>query len=195
MPLNMQGYFNCLRSYLNTDDFEHTKKDGDRILLEEDIYPPGSKKKKKQRVRFECQGDVIVIKLDKVSDPLFRFLDNQSKPWSKRCDFVIFQFHQNRIKTYCIEFKSASFPDSLCDQLEASEAWCRALHSTIKHYTTKNKRMYLTKYVFSCHETPEAYLDNDGYLIRDHSIKHYHYDDLIGMSLDDLANTNVEEIR
>ena len=53
--------------------------------------------------------------------------------------------------------------------------------------------MHLTKYVFSCHENPEPYLDEENkYLLRDHSIRHYHYRDVNGMSLIDLDNDNVE---
>jgi hypothetical protein len=86
-------------------------------------------------------------------------------------------------------------PDSLVGQLVASEAWCRALHSTIKHYTGHAKRLHLTKFVLSCHPNPAAYLDRAGkYLQRDHSIRHYLYQDIDGLSLEDLDNSNVESI-
>jgi hypothetical protein len=91
--------------------------------------------------------------------------------------------------------KSATLPDSLVDQLEASEAWCRALHSTIAHYTGDGKRLYLTKFVLSCHPNPAPYLDAAGkYLQRDHCIRHYLYQDVDGLALDALDNTNVEVI-
>ena len=57
------------------------------------------------------------------------------------------------------------------------------------------KRLHLTKFVLSCHPNPAAYLDREGkYLQRDHSIRHYLYPDIDGLSLDDLENTNVETI-
>ncbi len=200
MPINAQGYFNALRSYLNTRHYAVTEMDGGRIVLKEKIYPPGSTTPVDQKVRLSITGEALVINLDKKnrtgrSDPLFHFLDDNAKPWSKRCDFVIFHRIGERIKVHCIEFKSASLPDSLVDQLEASEAWCRALHSTIRHYTGETRRLHLTKYVFSCHPNPATYLDPDGkYLLRDHSIRHYLYSDIDGKSLDALDNTNIESI-
>ena len=92
-------------------------------------------------------------------EPLFHFLNDNAKPWSKRCDFVVFHRVKERINVHCFEFKSATFPDALVDQLEASEAWCRALHSTIKHYTGDGKRLYLTKFVLSAIPNPAPYLD------------------------------------
>ena len=126
--------------------------------------------------------------------PLY-FLDNNSKPWAKRCDFVIFHLHRNQIAAICIEFKSASLPDSLVDQMNAGAAWCRSLHSIIKHYTNKTKRIRITKFVLSCHENPDVFLDDDNkYLLRDHTIRHYHYDDIDGISLDNMDNRHIETI-
>ena len=202
MPLNAQGYFNALRSYLNTAHYEVTETDGGRIVLKDKIYPPGSQTAIEQKVRLVVTGEAIVINLDKKisrnsnqSHPLFHFLDDNAKPWSKRCDFVVFHRLRERINVHCLEFKSGTFPDSLVDQLEASENWCRALHSTIKHYTGDAKRLHLTKFVLSCHPNPAAYLDPAGkYLQRDHSIRHYLYQDIDGLFLDALDNTNVESI-
>jgi len=200
MALNAQGYFNALRSYLNTRHYAVTEVDDERIVLKDKIYPPGSKTPVTQKVRLAVPGEAIVINLDKKnsrgnSDPLFHFLDDSAKPWSKRCDYVIFHRRRERLSAFCIEFKSASLPDSLVDQLEASESWCRALHSIIKHYTGKARKVHLTKYVLSCHPNPAAYLDAAGkYLQRDHSIRHYHYQGIDGLSLDALENTNVETI-
>lgn len=201
MPLNAQGYFNALRSYLNKAHYAVTETDGGRIVLKEKIYPPNSTNPVDQRVRLSVPGEALVINLDKKirnsnqSHPLFHFLDDNAKPWSKRCDFVIFHRQRERLSAICVEFKSASLPDSLVDQLEASEAWCRTLHSIIKHYTGESRKIHLTKYVLSCHPNPAAYLDTDGkYLQRDHSIRHYLYQDIDGLSLDALDNTNVEAI-
>lgn len=199
MPINAQGYFNALRSYLNTAHYEVTEKDAGRLVLKEKIYPPGATTPVEQKVRLGVPGEALVINLDKKiraqSPPLFHFLDDNAKPWSKRCDYVVFHRLRERVSVFCIEFKSASFLDSLLDQLEASESWCRALHSIIKHYTGTARKLYLTKYVLSCHANPAAYLDPAGkYLQRDHSIRHYLYQDIDGLGLDALENTNVETI-
>lgn len=202
MPTNAQGYFNSLRSYLNTGHYEVTETDAGRLVMKEKIYPPGSQTQVVQKVRLEVPGEALVINLDakksrnsNQSHPLFHFLDDNAKPWSKRCDFVIFHRHRERLSAICFEFKSATLPDSLVDQLKASEAWCRSLHSTIKHYTGRAKRLNVTKFVLSCHPNPAPYLDPEGkYLQRDHSIRHYHYSDIDGLSLADLENTNIETI-
>ena len=200
MSLNAQGYFNALRSYLNTAEYEVTDTDAGRIVLKEKVFVGGSPKPVEYKVRLGVTGEALVINLDKKnrngnSDPLFHFLNDNAKPWSKRCDFVVFHRVKERINVHLFEFKSATFPDALVDQLESSEAWCRALHSTIAHYTGDSKRLYLTKFVLSCHPNPAPYLDAAGkYLQRDPCIRHYLYQDIDGLALDALDNTNVETI-
>lgn len=198
MSINAQGYFNALRSYLNTAHYQVMETDGGRVVLKEKVFLAGNQERD-MRVRLSISGEAIVINLDKKirgeSAPLFHFLDDNGKPWSKRCDFVIFHRHREKVSLFIMEFKSGTFPDGLVDQIKASEAWCRALHSIIKLYTGKTRRLYLTKYVLSCHANPAAYLDSAGkYLQRDHSIRHYLYKDIDGMALDALDNTNVETI-
>jgi hypothetical protein len=201
MPINAQGYFNALRSYLNTEHYEVTETENGRIVLREKVFLQASPNPVEQRVRLKVAGEAMVINLDKKirntnqSHPLFHFLNDNAKPWSKRCDFVIFNRRGERLFVYCLEFKSTTFPDALKDQLEASKAWVYALHSTIRHYTGDAKRLNLTKYVLSCHPAPAPYLDAAGkYLLRDHTIRHYLYQDIDGMALDALENTNVESI-
>lgn len=181
-----------MRAYLNTNTYEVTKRDNDRIVLEEKIFMQGGTERK-QKVRLGYSGEVIVIQLDKKnqrgnSDPLFHFFDDDARPWSKRCDYVIFQLLDRKITVYCIEFKSASLPESLVDQLVASEAWCKSVHSIINLYTGEKKRLNLKKFVFSCMDDPSRFIDQEGYLNRDHSIRHYHYDDLNNMSVEELEN-------
>lgn len=196
MAIDPQRYFNALRSYLNTNVYEVTKRDGGRIVLEEKIFL-ASGVERKQKVRLGFEGEVIAIRLDKKNrngnnDPLFHFLEDESKPWAKRCDFVVFQRLKKQLNIYCIEFKSSTLPGSLVDQLQASEAWCRSVQSIISLYTGQKKRMRLKKFVFSCMDEPSAFLENDAYIKRDHSIRHYHYDELVGLNLEDLENANVE---
>lgn len=198
MSLNVQGYFNALRSYLNAE-YEVTDTDAGRIVLKERVFVGGSPKPVVYKVRLGVTGEALVINLDKKkngnSEPLFHFLNDNAKPWSKRCDFIVFHRVKERINVHLFEFKSTTFPDALVDQLDASEAWCRALHSTIEHYTGDGKRLYLTKFVLSCHPNPALYLDAaNKYLQRDPSIQHYLYQDIDGLALDALDNTNVETI-
>lgn len=192
MAVDANKYFRGLRAYLNTNTYEVTKRDNDRIVLEEKIFMQGGAERK-QKVRLGYSGEVIVIQLDKKnqrgnSDPLFHFFDDDARPWSKRCDYVVFQLLDRKITVYCIEFKSASLPESLVDQLSSSEAWCKAVHSIINLYTGEKKRLNLKKFVFSCMDDPSRFVDQEGYLNRDHSIKHYHYDDLNNMSVEELEN-------
>jgi hypothetical protein len=200
MAINAQGYFNALRSYLNTGHYSVTETEVGRIVLKEKVYPPGATNPVDQKVRLSVADEALVINLDKKNrrgnpDPLYHFLDDNGKPWSKRCDYVIFHRSGERLSAICIEFKSATLPESLIDQLKSGEAWCRALHSIIKLYTGKSRKIYLTKYVLSCHPNAAPYLDIEGkYLQRDHSIRHYQYSDIDGLSLDKLDNTNVESI-
>lgn len=200
MPITAVSYFGALRDYLNTRVYEVTEVEDGKIVIKDKIYPPGEQKQKEKRIRLQVPGEALVINLDKKngngnSDPLFHFLDDNSKPWAKRCDFVIFHLHRNQITAICIEFKSGTFPDSLVDQMKAGAAWCRSLHSVIKNYTNEAKRINITKYVLSCHRNPNDYLDDENkYLRRDHSIRHYLYDEIDGMSLDELENRHVETI-
>lgn len=199
MALNAQGYFNALRSYLNTTHYEVISTEDGKIALKEKVYFAGNKEKE-YKVRLSAPGENIVIKLDKKnskgsSDPLFHFLDDTGMPWSKRCDFVIFNLHKNKISVLILEFKSNTFPDGLIDQVNSTVAWCRALHSIIKIYTDKSKRLCIKKFVLSSHPNAAPFLDAAGkYLKRDHTIRHYLYKDIDGMSIDALDNTNVDEI-
>lgn len=141
-----------------------------------------------------------MIKLDAKKNgsslPLFHFLDDTAKPWSKRCDFVVFNLRKSKLHVYCLEFKSESIPHDVPDQLKSSVDWIKALHATINAYTTKRSTVHVTKYVLSNHPDPTPYLDVEGkYLQRDHTIRHYCYTDLNGMALADLENSNIEVIR
>ncbi|MDO8207781.1 MAG: hypothetical protein Q7T38_08180 [Gallionella sp.] len=168
-------------------------------MLEEKIF--SEKTEKKQTIKLMASGELLVIKLDAKNNkgsslPLFHFLDDNAKPWSKRCDFVIFNLRKNKLYVYCIEFKSETIPHDVTEQLEASMAWCKALHATVNAYTAKRTQLNVTKYVLSNHPNPTAYLDADGkYLLRDHTIRHYLYSEINGLALSDLENSNIEVIR
>jgi hypothetical protein len=197
MALNAQGYFNCLKSYLNHDDYGVQQTTSGAVVLKEKIHKIQGERPREFKVTLTTEGEVIVIKLDAKQVRLFNFLDDTAKPWSKRCDFVIFNLRKSKLFAYCMEFKSATIPPDVPDQLTASVAWCKALHATINAYTGKKMQLSATKYVFSEHEVNcSPYLDGESkYLKRDHTIRHYRYADLNGMALTDLDNSNIEVIR
>jgi len=205
MALNAQGYFNCLNSYLNIKDYCLQQTKADKIILTENGFVESGSKEVEYKVNLVTTGEVIVMKLDQPKStrtgkqesapPLFHFLDDNAKPWSKRCDFVVFNRRKNQIFAYCLEFKSESIPQDVTTQLQASIDWIKSLHATVKAYTGKRFAMRVTKYVLSNHPAPGPYLDAEQkYLLRDHTIRHYHYSDIDGMALEDLDNTNVDVI-
>ena len=201
MALNAQGYFNCLKSYLNTNYYGSPQASATEVVLKEKVFGQNGTKPIEYKVSLQTSGETLVVKLDAKNSkgsslPLFHFLDDTAKPWSKRCDFVVFNLRKNRLHVYCLEFKSESIPHDVPDQLKASVDWLKALHATIDAYTTKRCAIHATKYVLSNHPDPTLYLDADGkYLQRDHTIRHYRYSDLNGMALADLENSNIEVIR
>src|SRR5690606_32283004 len=200
MALTATGYFNCLKSYLNPHHYGEQQVSPDEIVLKEKIFGQSGTKPKEYRGTLKTSGEVLVIKLDTKKNgstvPLFHFLDDNAKPWSKRCDFVVFNLLKSRLSVYCLEFKSESIPHDVKDQLKASVDWIKALHSTVNAYTGNKFRMNVTKYVLSDHADPSPYLDSDRkYLQRDHTIRHYRYMEINGAALADLENSNVEVIR
>lgn len=200
MALTAQGYFNCLRSYLNTHHYGEPQANSDEIVLKEKVFGQSGTKPKEYKVTLKTEGEVLVIKLDTKKNgstpPLFHFLDDNAKPWSKRCDFVVFNLRKSKLFVYCMEFKSESIPHDVKDQLKVSVDWIKALHSTVNAYTANKHRLYAIKFVLSDHPDPKPYLDADcKYLQRDHTIRHYRYADLNGMTLADLENSNIEVIR
>ena len=206
MAIDAQGYFQCLKSYLDMNYYSIRENIRNELILKEKIFIEG-RKQKTITIKLKVEGEAFGFKLDKLNDtpkhpqrgkhlPLFHFLNNEGKPWSRRCDFVVFHLYKKRIKVYLLEFKYKSLPvDSIISQLKASQDWCRSLHSIIKIYTEKRKRMNVTKFVLSYCEDPSKYLDADNkYLTREPSIRHYHYEEVNGISLHELENLTVESI-
>ncbi len=201
MALDAVGYFHHLKSYLNLGYYAVPIPNSGELVLKEKIDVGG--RKKEFVVKLDYAGEVFAIKLDKEvrrghQEPLYHFLDNQSKPWSKRCDFVIFQLYSRQLKAYCLELKNQSIDaESVVAQLSASECWCRALNATIDIYTGHKKKIKLTKYlVTDCTQDRAAtYLDvANEYLSRDPSIRHYFYSEINGMSLSDLEHAIVQTV-
>ncbi len=129
MAINAEGYFDCLDSYLNTNHYALPFGLGS-VPLKEKVFDANGAKTQQIELKFE--GKILAFKLDAEKNgkkpPLFHFLDDTAKPWSKRCDFVLFNLRNGKIFAYCFEFKSnAISADSIIAQLSATKAWCLSL--------------------------------------------------------------------
>lgn len=209
MALNAQGYFNHLRTYF-ADDYVVDWGDADALSITDKYYPDGDSKQSVRKIVFPFIGEAFAVNLDmtvntkengkksksEFSPPLYRFLDDNGKPWSKRCDYVIFHRLPLGLYVYCIELKSNYIDaEKISAQLASASCWVRSLKSVIENYTGHSLEIKVQKFVFSTNNKPAAHLSPDGkYLARDPSIRFYHYDDLDEMSLADLENISLETI-
>jgi hypothetical protein len=198
MAINGEGYFNHLRAYLNMG-FYGVELNGEELRLREKIFTPNGKAT--IDVVLRSADLAFAIKLDKINgkgnhEPLFHFLDDNAKPWSRRCDFIVFHLHRNQITAHCIEFKWETLSaDSIISQLDASVAWCQTMWTAIKCYTGVAKRLHVRKYVVSRHPDATPYLDaTRKYLRADQSVRHYLYSEINGRALRDFENTCVVSI-
>ena len=95
----------------------------------------------------------------------------------------------------CIEFKSKSLStEKIVPQLKAGVSWCRSLKRTIEHYTGDCRTIRVRKFVFGTNENPGAYVDGNGQLNADPSIRYYHFDEVNGRPLSELQNASILEI-
>ena len=203
MTLNAATYFQHLKAYVNDRYVVHGGEGGE-VILKEKYFPEGAIRARTRKITLGINGLGLAFKLDhdqvellrkKSKPPLFHFLDDNAKPWSKRCDFVIFRTESRSFVADCIEFKSKSLTaEKIVPQLRAGVCWCRSLKRTIEHYTGDTRRIRVRKFVFGTNENPGAYLDNQGQLNADPSIRYYHFDDVQGRSLSELENASVIEI-
>lgn len=199
MALNVEGYFNHIKAcispaYICDDGAQET------ITVSEKVYDLDGKARKR-KMTFSYSGRAFAIHLDAKTNrgqcpPLFRFLDDEAKPWAKRCDFVIIHQASTAIYAYLIECKSNSIagPD-IREQLDAGMNWLRSLKRVIENYYGHKKPIKAQRFVFSTNTNPSAYLDAEGkYLKSDPTIRFYHYDDLANLSLGELENSQVETV-
>lgn len=197
MPLNAEGYFGHIKACLN-QAFIQDQGTGEFITLKEKIEG----QPKPLTVSFPFEGAAFSINLDlkatkKGDDPrLFRFLDDEAKPWAKKCDFVVFHRMPVGIYAYLIEFKSNGIDGAgIKAQLDASINWLKSLKQVVAHYYGHERELTVQKFVFSSNTNPAAYLDADGkYLKADPTIRFYHYEALKGLSLGELENNMADEI-
>jgi hypothetical protein len=195
MTLHALSYFDHIKAYISDEYIVHRGDDGE-IVLQEKYYREGETKKTARIVRLLYKGKAFAVKLDGRRDPLFHFLDDNGKEWSKRCDFVVFQYYNRRLLAYLIEFKTKSLDaQSIIAQLKSGVHWCACLRKVVEQYTGDSKPLRLKKFVFTENNNPDPYLDADKkYLARDPSVRHYHYDELEGLGLDDLENESIKTV-
>lgn len=202
MTLDAPTYLRHLRAYVNDQYVMHDGTGGEVVLREKYFEETGTSAKTR-KIRLILPGPGLAFKLDyeqaetrRNSKPaLFHFLDDTAKPWSKRCDFVIFYVYGRAFYADCIEFKSKSLSaDKIVPQLKAGTTWVHILKRTIEHYTGDKRRIRLRKFVFAENENPGAFIDRDRQLKADPSIRYFHFDEVQGRQLVDLRNTSVQEI-
>ena len=203
MTLDAHTYFGHLRAYVN-DDYVIHDGTGGKVVLTEKFFRPEDEKPQDRKVELLLAGAGMAFKLDhddfetsrkKSKPPLFHFLDDNAKPWSKRCDFVVFYVDRQAFCADCIEFKSKSLTaNKIVPQLEAGTCWVKSLKRTIEHYTGDKRRIRLRKFIFGENENPGAYLDLNRQLNADPSIRYYHFDEVQGQPLTALRNASVQVI-
>ena len=204
MTLGAQTYFEHLRAYVNDSYVMHDGTGGEVVLQEKYFPPPPATHAKTRKLHLLLPGSGLAFKLDhdqsqlskkKRKSPLFHFLDDNAKPWSKRCDFVIFYVNRSAFCADCIEFKSGSIAGSAVrEQLRAGACWVRSLKKTIEHYTEDTRTIRVRKFLFGDKENADAYLDTNRQLNADPSIRYYHFDEVNGQPLTALQNTSEQRI-
>ena len=203
MTLAASTYFEHLKAYVNNRYVMHDGLGGE-VILKEKYFPPTGTRAKTRKIQLLSPGPGLAFKLDhdqvelqrkKSKPPLFHFLDDTAKPWSKRCDFVIFYVRGQRFCADCIEFKSKSLTaEKIVPQLKAGACWVHSLKRTIEHYTGDKRKIHLRKFVFAENDNPDAYLEPNRQLRADPAIRYYHFDEVHGQALAELQNTSVQEI-
>jgi len=203
MTLDARTYFEHLRAYLN-DAYVMHDGGGGEVVLREKYFRPEETWTRTRKIRLQLPGPGFAFKLDhdsrrgsrrKGKPPLFHFLDDTAKPWSKRCDFVVFYVNRRAFHADCIEFKSKSLvAEKIVPQLNAGTCWVRSLKRTIEHYTGDKRGIRVRKFVFGENENPGAYLDPNRQLRADPSVRYYHFDEVQGQPLAALRNSSVQAI-
>jgi hypothetical protein len=203
MTLAAETYFEHLKAYVNSDYVLRNGADG-KVILTEKYFRPEDVKPQERKIELLLPGAGMAFKLDhddfdttkrKSKPALFHFLDDNAKPWSKRCDFVIFYVHGRAFHADCIEFKSKSLTaEKIVPQLRAGMCWVTSLKRTVEQYTGDSRRIRLRKFVFAENDNPGAYLDANRQLNADPSIRYYHFDEVNGQPLAALLNTSTQEI-
>ena len=64
MALNAQGYFNCLKSYLNTNHYGEPQASTSEVVLKERVFGQSGSKPIEYKVSLQTTGETLAIKLD-----------------------------------------------------------------------------------------------------------------------------------
>jgi hypothetical protein len=199
MALNAEGYFSHIKACISPA-YICDAGEGEAISIREKVYGVDGKPKTR-KIDFAFTGRAFAVHLDLKTDkgqcpPLFRFLDDEAKPWAKRCDFVIFHQAATAVYAYLIECKSNSIAGAdIREQLDAGMNWLWTLKKVIENYYGHQRTIKAQRFVFSTNSNPAAYLDAQGkYLKSDPAIRFYHYDQLAGLSLGELENSQIESV-
>jgi hypothetical protein len=202
MTLDAATYFQHLKAYVNRRYVVHDGSGGS-VVLTEKYFPEGAVRARTRKIElglgiglaFKLDHDQVELQRKKLKPALFHFLDDNAKPWSKRCDFVVFRAEGRAFYADCIEFKSKSLTaEKIVPQLKAGVCWCRSLKYTIEHYTGDSRRIRVRKFVFIANDNPGAYIAANGQLNADPSVRYYHFDEVNGRRLAELQNASVLEI-
>ena len=203
MSLDSETYFQHLKAYVNRRYIVHNG-DGGQVVLAEKYFVEGSTRARTRRITLKLSGLGLAFKLDhdqvelqrkKTKPALFHFLDDNAKPWSKRCDFVIFRTEGPAFFADCIEFKSKSLTaEKIVPQLRAGVCWCKSLKRTVEHYTGDSQTIRIRKFVFGTNDSPGDYIDPNGQLNADPSVRYYHFNEVNGRGLAELKNTSMLRI-
>jgi hypothetical protein len=203
MSLDAATYFQHLKAYVNGEYVVHDGADG-KVILKEKYFRPENTKPNERKIELRLSGLGMAFKLDqddfeqsrgREKPALFHFLNDTAKPWSRRCDFVVFYVNRKSFYADCIEFKSKSLAaEKIVPQLKAGACWVSCLKRTIEYYTGDRRVIHLRKFVFAENTNPEAYLDNNRQLMADPSVRYYHFDEVQGQPLLSLQNLSVQEI-
>lgn len=203
MALDASTYLSHLRAYVNQ---EYVVDDGSSgmVVLTEKYFREGEAKPRVRKIGLRLPGPGIAFKLDhdefeskkgKTKPALFHFLDDNAKPWSKRCDFVVFYANKKSFHADCIEFKSKSLAaDKIVPQLRAGVCWVRSLKRTIEHYTGDSRKIRVRKFAFGDNENPGPYVDARFQLNADPSVRYYRFADVEGKLLSVLNNASFQEV-
>lgn len=203
MSLEAATYFEHLKAYVNGDYVVHDGADG-KVVLTEKYFRQQDTRSQTRKIELLLPGAGLAFKLDhddvdasknKNKPALFHFLDDTAKPWSKRCDLVIFYVVRRSFHADCIEFKSKSLTaEKIVPQLKAGVNWVRSLKSSIEHYTGYTRAVRVRKFVFADNDKPDAYLDANRQLNADPSIRYFHFDEVNGQPLAELKNSSIQNL-
>jgi hypothetical protein len=107
----------------------------------------------------------------------------------------VFHVFNKELYADCIEFKSGNITGpGIREQLAAGVHWVKSLKRTIEHYTSDTRKIKVRKLVFGDKEDPSDYLDPNGQLNADPSIRYFRFQEVNGEVLPKLPNSSKQEI-